>query len=197
MSQLWTWFVGGRERRENMKTKILFVSGFLAVGLFTITVHENQVEIIEQQDAHIRSLEKELESRDQYVSELEKTLEKEREKLTELSEKNRQLEERIDSLLKIEATGYTPKCVGCSGITFTGIDVRGDSFHEGKRIIAVDPEVIPLETTVKVHTGDGSFLATTQDVGGDIEGHRIDVLFQSKKDAQEFGRQDVVVEIIE
>lgn len=183
---------------------VLVGAGLLAIGVFTITVHEKQVETIEAQQARISSLETKLESRDQYVSEQNKTLQRQREKLTEsikrneqLEKQNKQLEKRLDALLHIEATAYTPKCdTGCIGITKTGLDVENTSFHEGKRIIAVDPKVIPLGTTVKVHTKDGSFLAVAEDTGGDIKGNRIDVLFQSERSADKFGRQEVVVEIM-
>src|SRR5690606_1324618 len=46
---------------------------------------------------------------------------------------------------EFEATFYTAFCpTGCTGITATGIDVRNTIYYEGKRIIAVDPKVIPL-----------------------------------------------------
>src|SRR5699024_11059205 len=53
--------------------------------------------------------------------------------------------------LKVEATAYGPDCVGCSGFTATGMDVRPES-NGGKvpKVIAVDPTVIPLGSVVKV-----------------------------------------------
>src|SRR5699024_5241338 len=39
------------------------------------------------------------------------------------------------------ATSYTAKCDGCSGVTSTGIDLNADP---NKKVIAVDPSVIPL-----------------------------------------------------
>lgn len=95
-----------------------------------------------------------------------------------------------------EATAYTAKCAGCTGITKTGVDVRKTIYHEGKRIIAVDPRVIPLGSTVEVRMQDGTtFEALAEDVGGAIKGKRIDVLVADKQTARAFGRQDVKVRI--
>ncbi len=97
-----------------------------------------------------------------------------------------------------EATYYTAFCpTGCTGVTATGIDVSNTIYHEGKRIVAVDPSVIPLGSTVQVTTSDGNtFEATSQDTGGDIKGNRIDILVGSREEAYKLGRQDVTVEVI-
>jgi 3D (Asp-Asp-Asp) domain-containing protein len=96
-----------------------------------------------------------------------------------------------------EATAYTANCAGCTGITKTGIDVRETIYHEGKRIIAVDPRVIPLGSTVEIRLPDGTtFEALAEDVGGAIKGARIDVLVADKKTALAFGRQNVELRII-
>src|SRR5699024_7291610 len=97
-----------------------------------------------------------------------------------------------------EATFYTAFCpTGCTGITATGVDVSNTIYHKGKRIIAVDPSVIPLGSHVKVTLEDGtSFEATALDVGGVIKGNRIDILVASRDEAYRLGRQTVKVEII-
>jgi 3D (Asp-Asp-Asp) domain-containing protein len=98
-----------------------------------------------------------------------------------------------------EATAYIALCdTGCSGITKTGIDVRNTTIHEGKRVIAVDPSVIPLDTTVDIRLADGTnFEATAQDTGGDIRGNRLDLLVDTEDVAWQFGRQTVEVRITE
>jgi 3D (Asp-Asp-Asp) domain-containing protein len=97
-----------------------------------------------------------------------------------------------------EATAYVALCdTGCSGITKTGIDVRNTTTHEGKRVIAVDPSVIPLDTTVDIRLADGTTLeATAQDTGGAIRGNRLDLLVSTEDRAWQFGRQPVEVRII-
>jgi 3D (Asp-Asp-Asp) domain-containing protein len=98
-----------------------------------------------------------------------------------------------------EATAYVALCdTGCIGITKTGLDVRGTVTHEGKRVIAVDPSVIPLDTTVDIRLADGTtFEATAQDTGGAIRGNRLDLLVSTEDRAWQFGRQTVEIRIIE
>jgi 3D (Asp-Asp-Asp) domain-containing protein len=98
-----------------------------------------------------------------------------------------------------EATAYIALCdTGCSGITKTGIDVRNTVTHKGKRVIAVDPSVIPLDTTVDIRLADGTtFEATAQDTGSAIRGNRLDLLVSTEDKAWQFGRQSVEVRIIE
>ncbi|MCY9132832.1 3D domain-containing protein [Bacillus spizizenii] len=97
-----------------------------------------------------------------------------------------------------EASAYTADCPeGCSGITATGLDVTGTIYHAGKRIIAVDPSVIALGSTVEIKQADGTtFKAVAQDTGGAIKGTKIDVLVATEADAVQFGRQSVQVRVI-
>lgn len=94
-----------------------------------------------------------------------------------------------------EATAYIALCdTGCTGVTKTGIDVRQDITYEGRRVIAVDPSVIPLGSAVEIQLPDGQLLeATAQDTGGDIKNSRIDILVGSLEEAKLFGRQKVLV----
>ncbi|WP_422661598.1 3D domain-containing protein (plasmid) [Paenibacillus sp. EC2-1] len=96
---------------------------------------------------------------------------------------------------KMEATAYTARCAGCSGITKLGIDIRNST----PKLIAVDPNLIKLGSKVELIVGGrswGTYLAG--DIGGDIKGHRIDVLMSTKKKAKQFGRRfDVYVRVIE
>lgn len=100
--------------------------------------------------------------------------------------------------IPVEATFYTAKCDGCSGITYSGLDVRGTIYTpEGLRVIAVDPTVLPLGSIVRVTLGDGTtFKAEASDIGADIKGRRIDVLVATKDEAYRLGRQGAEVEII-
>lgn len=97
-----------------------------------------------------------------------------------------------------QASAYTARCPeGCSGTTATGIDVTGTIYHAGKRIIAVDPSVIALGSTVEIKQADGTtFEAVAQDTGGYIKGAKIDVLVADEADAVQFGRQSVKVRVI-
>src|SRR5690554_4109901 len=103
------------------------------------------------------------------------------------------------NLGEFEATFYTAFCpTGCTGITATGIDVRNTIYHEGKRVIAVDPNVIPIGSPVRVTLANGdSFEAVAGDTGGAIKGRRIDVLVATRDEAYRLGRMSAKVEIIE
>jgi 3D (Asp-Asp-Asp) domain-containing protein len=88
--------------------------------------------------------------------------------------------------LHLIATAYTAGCEGCSGITKTGT-------HAVHGVVAVDPRIIPLGTKLYV-PGYGRALAG--DTGGDIQGHRIDLCFDSTREAQRFGRRAIVVYVV-
>ncbi|MBB6450682.1 3D (Asp-Asp-Asp) domain-containing protein/peptidoglycan hydrolase-like protein with peptidoglycan-binding domain [Geomicrobium halophilum] len=92
---------------------------------------------------------------------------------------------------QMEATAYTANCTGCSGITATGIDLNN---NRDKNVVAVDPNVIPLGSTVHV---EGYGEAVAGDTGGDINGERIDLHVPTHDEAINFGRQDVEVTVLD
>lgn len=87
------------------------------------------------------------------------------------------------SALHMVATAYTAGCYGCSGITAIGRPA-------GHGIVAVDPSVIPLGTKLYI---PGYGFALAGDTGGAIRGNRIDLGFNSLRDALLFGRREVTV----
>lgn len=87
------------------------------------------------------------------------------------------------------ATVYTEKCNGCSGVTSTGIDLRNSP---GKKVVAVDPNVIPLGSKVWV---EGYGYAVAGDTGGAIKGNRIDLFKHSSKYNGGYGHQQVKVKV--
>lgn len=87
------------------------------------------------------------------------------------------------SALDMVATAYTANCAGCSGTTAIGRPA-------GHGIVAVDPSVIPLGARLYI---PGYGFAIAGDTGGAIHGHRIDLGFNSTRDALMFGRREVVV----
>lgn len=152
---------------------------------------------LSESKAKIKRLEKEAEELEQEAREKEQASAPSLE--TKSAEKQEEAKEEAPapSAIDVEATAYTAFCEGCSGITATGVDVRNTIYHEGKRIIATDPNVIPLHSIVKVTLGDGSsFEAVAKDTGGAIKGARIDILYEPQEEALSFGRQSAKVEII-
>ena len=101
-------------------------------------------------------------------------------------------------MLTLNATGYDASSCGKSpshpgyGITATGARaVYG--------IVAVDPGVIPLGSRLYIETADGSFIyghAVAADTGGAIKGNRIDLCFNTRQEALNFGRRQVKVYVL-
>jgi len=97
----------------------------------------------------------------------------------------------------VVATAYTNNCTGCTGITSTGVNVKNTVYHEGARVIATDPSIIPTHSVVRIETSSGqSFIAVAEDKGGAIHGGIIDVLVSSNHEAINFGRQHATITII-
>lgn len=93
-------------------------------------------------------------------------------------------------------THYVATCKGCSGITKTGINVMNTIYHKGYRIIAVDPNLIPLGSIVEMSDGKTTFKAIAVDVGGGIKSNEIDLLVGSVSEAMKLGKKDYKVKII-
>lgn len=83
-----------------------------------------------------------------------------------------------------DATAYSLK-----GVTRSGVYVR-------RGFIAADPSVLPLGSVVQVTAGKYTGVYTVEDTGGKIKGHIIDVWVPSRREALQFGRQKVKVEVI-
>ena len=90
-------------------------------------------------------------------------------------------------------TGYTADdpAQGTNSTVYTGFDLNetGDL-----PIAAVDPDTIPLYSIIEIKDV-GAFVAL--DTGGAIKGKRIDILFEDKNDAYQFGVQERLVRVIE
>jgi 3D (Asp-Asp-Asp) domain-containing protein len=85
--------------------------------------------------------------------------------------------------MEMIATAYTADSAGGDGMTAIGR-------RAGRGIVAVDPSVIPIGTRLYI---PGYGFAVAGDTGGAIVGHRIDLGFDSVRDALLFGRRDVTV----
>ncbi|MCA1053819.1 LysM peptidoglycan-binding domain-containing protein [Rossellomorea aquimaris] len=107
---------------------------------------------------------------------------------TATSEEN---DSKVTKEVNVTATAYTAHCEGCIGITKTGVDLLS---NPDARVIAVDPDVIPLGSKVYI---EGYGYARAEDTGGAIKGNRIDIYMEHEQDALEYGVRDVKVKIIE
>ena len=85
--------------------------------------------------------------------------------------------------MTVEATAYT----------WTGNRTATGTWPEQGRTIAVDPDVIPLNTQVYV-VGYG--FAKAEDTGGAINGHIIDLYMDEQQDCVNWGRRDVTLYVL-
>ncbi|MFC7684821.1 3D domain-containing protein [Ureibacillus sp. GCM10028918] len=92
--------------------------------------------------------------------------------------------------LMVTATAYTAYCEGCSGTTAIGIDLRS---NPNQKVIAVDPNIIPLGSRVWV---EGYGEAIAGDTGGAIKGNKIDVFIPTRNEALQWGRKQVKLKIL-
>lgn len=92
----------------------------------------------------------------------------------------------VFNVLQAKVTAYTPYDPGCNGVTYTGTKAR-------QGVIAVDPSIIPLGTKVYI---PGYGLAIAEDIGGAIKDNRIDVCFESRSTALEWGVKDMMVYVV-
>ena len=94
-------------------------------------------------------------------------------------------------VLTMYASAYEPGPRSCGpsadGRTSCGL-------RAGYGVVAVDPRVIPLRSRLYV---EGYGLAIAGDTGRAIKGNRIDLGFNTYREAMRFGRRSVIVHILE
>lgn len=150
-------------------------------------------------DAFSKDQQQQLKAQEKEITEISNEIEKlDKETLsrnfppTDKNYQERGYESNNYTELTVESTAYTAYCEGCSGTTFTGQDLRANPHM---KVIAVDPDVIPLGSKVWVE-GYGDALAG--DIGGAIKSKLIDVFIPEKEDALKWGRRhDVKVRVYE
>ena len=89
---------------------------------------------------------------------------------------------KYSRVLTMQASAYS----GNGNYTATGSRLK-------KGIVSVDPKLIPLGTKLYI---EGYGYAVADDVGGAIKGHRIDLAYDSRSEALQFGRQTVKVYVL-
>lgn len=94
-------------------------------------------------------------------------------------------------MMVMQATGYDPGPGSCGRYAdgYTAIGLKA-----GYGVVAVDPNVIPMRSRLYI---EGYGYAIAGDVGGAIKGKRIDLGFDTRREALNFGRRKVKVYIID
>lgn len=102
--------------------------------------------------------------------------------------------DNFNKVLDVKATAYAPGPHDndqWGNKTFTGGEVRPG-------VVAVDPNIIPLGSTLYLQYPDGhGEYAVAADTGGAIKGHRIDIAKWTVDEAQDFGIQNVKVFVVD
>lgn len=107
---------------------------------------------------------------------------------------------KYSEILIVSSTAYDLSFASCGkypgdpayGITYSGTKARPG-------VIAVDPRVIPLGSTLYIQSLDGSRdygFALAQDIGGAIKGNKIDLFIGDNRAAMRYGRRKVRVYVI-
>jgi len=100
-------------------------------------------------------------------------------------------------VLVVEATAYTHVAEdGKADINGTGDGLttpQTNYLKVDRGIISVDPDKIPFYTVLYVH---GYGYGVAADVGPSIKKNRIDVFFNDRQDALNFGRREVEVKVV-
>ena len=107
---------------------------------------------------------------------------------------------KYSEILIVSSTAYDLSFASCGkypsnpayGMTYSGTKARPG-------IIAVDPRVIPLGSTLYIQSLDGSNdygFALAQDVGGAIKGKKIDLFIGDSRAAMRYGRKKVRIYVI-
>ena len=115
-------------------------------------------------------------------------------------------EEKVLRTFTGPMTAYGPDCVGCSGITASGQNVKKTIYYEDKdygkiRIVAAD-KTLPFGTIIRISNldiFDDPILAIVLDRGSAIGFSKksyIDLLYPSEKDTNFFGRRNATFEIL-
>ena len=97
-------------------------------------------------------------------------------------------------VLTMNASAYTADYASTGknpGDKYFGICATGMKAQYG--VVAVDPKVIPLHTKLYI---EGYGFAIAGDTGGAIKGNKIDLFFNTRSEALQFGRRDKVVYIL-
>lgn len=124
-----------------------------------------------------------------------KIKELEKRKLVSAKKKVSKTESTVLGTFRI--THYSPKCLGCSGITTSGYDVRNTIYYKGMRIIASDNTLLPNGTIVEIDNGKEKFKAISLDTGGAIKGHKIDLLVSTQSEGYRLGVYKAKVTVLQ
>lgn len=211
---------------ENKRNRLTFVTILVIVTLFSSNLRTNEelnkaldmANILQKENEYLKSqlLVKD-EINNKLASEYNILLDEKIEYIKELEKRINEFEEQEKRTVKLgtftvtcydlsyQSTGKTLNSSGY-GITASGFDLTGHTWQTA-RAIAVDPNVIPLGSMVKITFNNTNYsqyngIYRAVDTGGAIKGNRIDLFlgdFNQRTTHQsciDFGKTQANVEII-
>jgi 3D (Asp-Asp-Asp) domain-containing protein len=94
-------------------------------------------------------------------------------------------------------TAYSPDASSCGesadGITASGYSV----WTNGMKLVAADTDILPFGSLITVPGYDNDNIVPVLDRGGAIKGHRLDLLYPTHEQAQQWGAQRLEVTVWE
>lgn len=177
------------------------------------------------QEAKISEAKAQIASYEQQLQDVQKTVQEQDAKVQSLQQDNEDLRGKVEELRRevnrgnarafaVEVTAYDLSEASCNkgmshpdyGSTASGVSLKGQTL-ESARAIAVDPNIIPLGSKVRLQFDDPKWqhlngVYTAVDTGGAIKGNHIDLFFgdfQSatpSREAMDFGRRTAKLAVI-
>ena len=177
------------------------------------------------QEAKISEAKAQIASYEQQLQDVQKTVQEQDAKVQSLQQDNENLRNKVEELRRevnrgnarafaVEVTAYDLSEASCNkgmshpdyGITASGVSLKGQTL-ESARAIAVDPNIIPLGSKVRLQFDDPKWqhlngVYTAVDTGGAIKGNHIDLFFgdfqsaSPSREALDFGRRTAKLAVI-
>jgi 3D (Asp-Asp-Asp) domain-containing protein len=183
-------FIGGMMRKAEVSLSVGLI-GFSLVGLFLILTNTTEIKNTTSIDVVAKQTEVEQEFLNANTSSPESILLSAEPRVEiELSKETK------EELAIFAVTAYTSGYESTQkkkGDPLYGITASGERAVEGLTVSA-DWRVLPKGTRVYI---EGIGERVVQDKGGAIKGNKLDVYFESLKDAKAFGKQKLAVTILE
>ena len=175
----------------NSRFKNLIIIILIAILIFTIFIRENQ-----RVKTLLAITEKEVQREEVRIETYRQFTENYNELQDSYAELYQEYIKHVEYVWQtFICTGYSADdpLQGTNNIVATNFNLDYENVCN-LRIIATDPKVIPLYSIVEIK-GLGAYISL--DTGGAIKGNKIDILFDTKEEALEFGRQILEVRVIE
>lgn len=191
-------------RKTNMKKLLpaIIIALLTIVAAMFYVDHANNVELQKKQEAEqqLTEIRQQLEEVNTQMNSTEERLKRVETEVSRSAARTMHMEITAYDL-SVESCGKAPGTYGY-GITATGVSLAGQTL-ESARAIAVDPNVIPLGSRVRIKFDNPNLkhlngIYRAVDTGGGIKGNRIDLFMgEGSYDACiAFGRQTARVEIL-